>query len=147
ATALPNDLLRPYPGYGNIRMWGYDGYSNYHSLQTGVNRRFDNGFMFSFFYVWSKALGINNDDFSAGVPNITEAETRRLDYSYLSPDPPHNSVTAFVYQTPGVTASRARGLLANAWQISGVYRWTSGRPYGVGFNLPGIGAANLTGTD
>ena len=37
-------------------------YGNYHSLQTGINRRYDNGFMFSFFYVWSKALGINNDD-------------------------------------------------------------------------------------
>jgi hypothetical protein len=147
ATALPNDLLRPYPGYGNIRMWGYDGYSNYHALQTGVNRRFDNGFMFSFFYVWSKALGINNDDFAAGVPNITEAETRRLDYSYLSTDRPHNFVTNFIYQTPDVTSSRVLGLLANAWQVSGVYRWTSGRPYGVGFNIPGIGAANLTGTD
>lgn len=147
ATALPTDLLRPYPGYGNIRMWGYDGYSNYHALQTGVNRRFDNGFMFSFFYVWSKALGINNDDFSAGVPNITDEETRRLDYSYLSTDRPHNFVTNFVYQMPQVTSSRVLGLLANEWQVSGVYRWTSGRPYGVGFNIPGIGAANLTGTD
>ena len=80
ATALPTDLLRPYPGYGAIRMWEYSGYSNYHSLQTGVNRRFDDGLMFSFFYVWSKALGINNDDFSAGLPNATDAEVRRLDY-------------------------------------------------------------------
>ena len=47
-------------------MWDYSGYSNYHALQTGVNRRFDDGFMFSVFYVWSKALGINNDDFAAG---------------------------------------------------------------------------------
>lgn len=147
ATALPNDLLRPYQGYGGIRMWGYDGYSNYHALQTGINRRFDRGFMFSFFYVWSKALGINNDDFSAGVPNVTEAETRRLDYSYLGTDRPHNFVTNFVYQMPEVTQSNVLGLLVNEWQISGVYRWTSGRPYGVGFNIPGINAANLTGTD
>jgi hypothetical protein len=146
ATALPTDLLRPYPGYGNIRMWNYTGSSNYHSLQTGINRRYDNGFMFSFFYVWSKALGINNDDFSAGVPNQTDAEIRRLDYSYLTNDRPHNFVTNFVYQTPEV-ASGALGLLANNWQVSGVYRWTTGRPMGVGFNIPGIGAANLTGTD
>ena len=79
----PNDLLRPYPGYGNIRMWDYSGYANYHALQTSVTRRFDNGFMFSAFYVWSKALGINNNDFAAGVPNLTEEETRRLDYSLL----------------------------------------------------------------
>jgi hypothetical protein len=46
-----------------------------------------------------------------------------------------------------VTSSRALGLLANDWQLSGVYRWTSGRPYTVNFSIPGIGAANLTGTD
>ena len=76
-------------------MWEYSGYSNYHSLQTGINRRFDDGFMFSFFYVWSKALGINNDDFSAGLPNATDAEIRRLDYCLLSTDRPHNFVTNF----------------------------------------------------
>jgi len=39
-SALPNDLLRPYPGYGNIRMWDYSGYSDYKALQTSVTRRF-----------------------------------------------------------------------------------------------------------
>jgi Carboxypeptidase regulatory-like domain/TonB-dependent Receptor Plug Domain len=147
SSALPNDLLRPYPGYGNIRMWDYTGYANYHALQTSVTRRFDAGFMFSGFYVWSKALGINNDDFSAGIPNLSEEETKRRDYSYLTYDRPHNFVLNAIYQTPSVTASKALGLLANDWQLSGVYRWTSGRPYGVGFSIPGINAANLTGTD
>ncbi len=146
ATALPNDLLRPYPGYGGIRYWGYDGYSNFHSLQAGINRRYDNGFMFSFFYVWSKALGIANDDFSSGVPNVSDEEVRRLDYSYLSTDRPHNFVTNFVYQTPEVTQNWTR-LLINNWQLSGVYRWTSGRPYSIGYNIPGINSANLTGND
>jgi hypothetical protein len=146
ATALPTDLLRPYPGYGNIRMWDYSGYSNYHALQTSVNRRFDNGFSFGVFYVWSKALGINNDDFTPGVPNLSKAETRRLDYSYVQHDRPHNFVVNWVYQTPTVV-SGPLGLLANDWQISGIYRWTSGRPYNVAFNIPDITAANLTGTD
>jgi hypothetical protein len=147
SSALPNDFLRPFRGYGGIRMWDYSGYANYHALQTSVTRRFDAGFMFSGFYVWSKALGINSTDFSAGVPNLTDEQTRRLDYSYLDYDRPHNFVVNFIYQTPTVTTSRALGMLANEWQISGVYRWTSGRPYGVGFSIPDIGAANLTGTD
>jgi hypothetical protein len=147
SSALPNDLLRPYQGYGNIRMWDYSGYGNYHSLQTSVTRRFDAGFMFSGFYVWSKALGINSNDGAAGVPNVSEEETRRLDYSYVDYDRPHNFVVNFIYQTPTVTTGKALGILANDWQISGVYRWTSGRPYGVGFSIPSIGAANLTGTD
>lgn len=146
ASALPDDLLRPYPGYNNIRLWKYDGYSNYHALQTSLNRRFDNGVMFSVFYVWSKALTIANDDFTAGRPNASAAEIRRADYSYAAYDRPHNFVVNFVYQTPKV-ASGALGVLANNWQISGIYRWTSGRPYPINFSIPNIGASNLTGSD
>jgi hypothetical protein len=146
ATALPNDFLRPYSGYGNIRMWGYDGFSNYHALQTSVTRRFEAGYMFSVFYVWSKALTIANDDFTAGVPNVSDEETRRLDYSYANYDRPHNFVVNFVYQVKDF-ASGATGYLLNGWQFSGVYRWTSGRPYAINYSIPDIGNANLTGND
>ena len=137
SAALPNDFMRPYRGYSGIRMWDYSGYGNYNSLQTSVTRRFDGGFMFSGFFVWSKALGINSDDFSPGVPNLSEEETRALDYSYLDYDRPFNFVFNFIYQTPNVTSSKMLGILANEWQLSGAYRWTSGRPYGVGFNHSG----------
>jgi hypothetical protein len=146
ATALPDDLLRPYPGYNNIRLWDYTASGNYHSLQTGLSRRFDKGFMFSAFYVWSKALTTANTDFSAGLPNASEEEIKRLDYSYAEYDRPHNFVVNFIYQTPKV-ASGALGVLANEWQISGIYRWTSGRPYPVTVSIPGVGAANILGND
>ncbi len=129
ATALPNDFLRPYQGYGNIRYWDYSGYGNYHALQTSLTRRFDSGIMLSAFYVWSKTLTINNDDFTAGAPYTDMAQVKRLDYSYASYDRPQNFVFNFVYQTPKV-ADGALGVIANNWQLSGVYRFTSGRPYG-----------------
>jgi hypothetical protein len=147
ANALPNDFLRPYQGYGNIRMWDYSGYADYKALQTSITRRFDRGFMVSGFWVWSKAQGINSTDFAAGVPNLSAAETRRLDYSLLDYDRTHNFTINAIYQIPSVTSSRGLGYLVNDWQLSGVYRWTSGRPYAVNFSIPGIGAANLTGTD
>ena len=103
--------------------------------------------MFSVFHVWSKALGISNDDFSAGAPFTDKAAVRRLDYSLLNYDRTHNFTANFVYQTPHVTSARALGVVANDWQLSGVYHWTSGRPYGVGYTIPGIGQANLTGND
>ena len=127
-------------------MWDYTGYGNYHALQTSVTRRFDKGFMFSAFYVWSKALTNSNDDFSAGLPNADEEEVSRVDYSYANYDRPHNFVVNFIYQVPKV-ASGALGVLANDWQLSGIYRWTSGRPYPVTFSIPGIGNANLIGND
>ena len=147
STALPTDLLRPFPGYGAIRMWEYSGYSNYHAMQTGITRRYDDGLMFSFFYVWSKALGINNDDFAAGLPNQTDEEVRRLDYSYVNTDRPHNFVFNAIYELPfmkeqDTVASKILG----GWQLSGVYRWTSGRPQGVGYSIPNINNSNLTGS-
>jgi hypothetical protein len=145
-TALADDFLRPYQGYSTIRLWEYGAFSNYHALQTSLNRRFDNGLMLSVFYVWSKALGTADSDGSLVRPNATEEENRRANYSYLGYDRPHTFVVNFVYQTPRV-ARGALGLLANDWQISGVYRWMSGTPYPVNFFVPGIGNANLTGSD
>jgi hypothetical protein len=77
---------------------------------------------------------------------VSDAEVRRLDYSYASFDRPHNFVVNFIYQLPRF-ANGAAGYALNDWQFSGVYRWTSGRPYTAGFSIPGIGATNLTGTD
>ena len=146
ATALPDDLLRPYQGYNTIRMWDYTGWGNYNALQGGITKRFDKGFMVSAFYVWSKALTVNNDDFTAGLPSTDKDAIKRLDYSYASYDRPNNFVLNFIYQVPKF-ASGALGVLANDWQISGVYRWTTGLPYRVTYSIPGIGNANLSGTD
>jgi hypothetical protein len=146
ATALPDDLLRPYQGYNTINMWDYTGWGNYNALQGGVTRRFDKGFMVSAFYVWSKALTVNNTDGDTGLPSTDKDEIKRVDYSYASYDRPHNFVFNFIYQVPKF-AHGALGAIANDWQISGVYRWSSGLPYRVGFSIPGIGNNNLSGTD
>jgi hypothetical protein len=145
ATALPVDFLRPYRGYGKSNMNEFSAFSNYHALQAGLTRRFDRGLMFGATYAWSKALGVVNDDFSSGRPDGPEAD-RRANYSYLSSDRPHNFVANFVYQAPRV-ADGFLGVLANGWQVSGIYRWTSGTPYPITFDIPGYGAINLTGSD
>jgi hypothetical protein len=146
-SPLPDDLLRPYQGYNNIRMWGYDGKANYNAFQTSLSRRFDMGLMFNVFYVRSKTMTDSNDDFTAGRFNVSEAERRRADWSYASYDRPNNFVINLVYQTPKLTDNWALGLLTNNWQISGIYRWMSGTPYTLNFSIPNIGAAQLTGSD
>jgi len=144
-ATLSADFMRPYQGYGEIRLHDYKGFSNYHSLQTSLQRRFDNGFMLSAFYVWSKALGIADNDYSTIWPNTTEAENRRVNYSYVSTDRPHNFVVNFVYQSPRI-ATGAAGAILNDWQISGIYRWLSGTPYAVNFSVPGVNSQTLTGS-
>ena len=90
-------------------MWDTTGYSNYHALQTSINRRFDNGLMFSVFYVWSKTLGPAATRLDhAGFRTPPTRRTRRVDYSYTDYDRPHNFVVNFVYQTPKVASGVAR---------------------------------------
>jgi hypothetical protein len=141
-NALPDDLLRPYAGYGSIRMWGFTGYSNYHAMQTGLTRRFDQGYMFAAFYVWSKNLGTGNNDWTTRQPYSDKATNDRVNYSYTQYDRPHNLVLNAIYQVPKVAGSGLGAVLVNDWQISGVYRWNSGRPYGVTANVSGY---DLTG--
>jgi hypothetical protein len=56
-NALAQDFLRPYQGYGNIRLWEFEAYSDYKALQTTVSRRFQRGLMFNFNYTRSEAKG------------------------------------------------------------------------------------------
>jgi hypothetical protein len=147
ANALPDDFLRPYKGYGNIQYVGYDGKANYNALQTSLSRRFDDGFMFQASYVWSKTLTDSDSDFFIGRFGASPEEIRRADWSYAAFDRPHTFVLNLVYQTPKLTENAALGLLANDWQISGIYRWMSGTPYNITFSIPGYGAGNLTGSD
>ena len=65
-NAYDANFLRPYQGYGNINLRLYDANSNYHGLQTQVDRRFANGLFLNANYTFSKALDTQdlNTDFS-----------------------------------------------------------------------------------
>jgi hypothetical protein len=127
-------------------MWDYSGWANYHALQTSISRRFENGIQFSAFYVFSKTLTTNStdgagaggggNDTTSGLPASNKDLIRQYDYSLADYDRPHNFVFNFIYQTPRV-ASGVLGYLVNDWQLSGIYRYSSGRPYKVGFSIPG----------
>jgi hypothetical protein len=143
SNALPTDLLRPYQGYSAIRLWEFSAYSNYKALQSTISRRFDKGLMFSFNYTRSSAKGIAGGDWDGAR---IDGKDREANYGPLAMDRPNVFVMSFVYQTPKVSDG-ALGYLTNDWQLSGNYRWMSGAPYGVGFSISGIGAANLTGSD
>jgi hypothetical protein len=143
ANAETTDLLRPYQGYSSIRLWEFSAFSNYKALQTTLSRRFDRGFMFSVNYTRSSAKGIAGGDWDGARIDYRD---REANYGPLAQDRPNVFVMGFVYQTPDIVKGPL-GWAANGWQLSGNYRWMSGAPYGVGFSISGIGAANLTGSD
>jgi hypothetical protein len=149
ATALPVDFLRPYQGFGQIQYIEPASSSNYHSLQTSLQRRFNKGLLLGVNYTWSKALGTQGQDLpgvtSFGAPRI-DGNQRNANYGPQDFDRPHNFNVNWVYELPRATTNNALGHVLNNWQISGIYRYQTGAPYNIGFSIPNISAYTLTGT-
>jgi hypothetical protein len=145
---LPVDLLRPFQGFGQIQYIEPSTSSNYHSLQTSLNRRFSRGLLLGVNYTWSKALGTQSSD----LPNVTtfgapnNIDNRRANYGPLDFDIRHNFSANFVYELPKATENRGLGYALNDWQLSGVYHYVTGQPYNIGINVSGVSAYTLTGT-
>ena len=149
ATALGVDFLRPFQGFGNISYIEPASSSNYHSLQTSVNRRFQKGLLLGVNYTWSKAMGTQANDLPGingfGAPRIDNNQ-RNANYAPQDFDRRHNFNVNWVYELPKATENRVLGYALNEWQLSGIYRYQSGQPYNIGFSIPGISAYTLTGT-
>ena len=138
----------PIQGYGNIRMWDYSGYAQLPRAadrdQPAVRQRvhvlgllrLEQGAR----HQQRRLLGGPAERHRRGDPAprllVLPATTGRT-----------TSCINFIYQTP---QGRQRRRSA-CWPTTGSSRAsTAGRaagPYGVGYSIPGIGAANLTGND
>jgi outer membrane receptor protein involved in Fe transport len=148
ARALPVEFLRPFQGYGQIRYIEPASSSNYHSLQTSLNRRFRRGLLLGVNYTWSKALGTQSNDLQgvAGFGAAHILDNRRANYGPLDFDRRHNFNVNWVWELPKATENRALGYALNNWQFSGVYRYVTGEPYNILFTIPGVSGYTLTGT-
>jgi hypothetical protein len=148
ATALPLDFLRPFRGFGNISLIEPSASSNYHSLQTSLQRRYTKGLLLGVNYSWSKVLGTQTDDLPGingfGAPHIID--NRRANYGVLNFDRPHNFNINFVWDLPKGTSKTGLGYALNGWQLSGIYRYQTGAPFNITPNIAGLSGYGLTGT-
>ncbi|MBL8206352.1 MAG: TonB-dependent receptor [Blastocatellia bacterium] len=148
AKALPVDFLRPYQGFGNISFIEPSASSNYHSLQTSVQRRYTKGLLLGVNYTWSKVLGTQTNDLPGingfGAPHVLD--NRRANYGPLDFDRTHNFNVNFVWDLPRATENTSLGYALNGWQLSGIYRLVSGEFLNVGANVNGLSTYGLTGT-
>jgi hypothetical protein len=139
-NALDADFLRPYQGYGNINMRLYDANSNYHGLQTQVDRRFANGLFLNANYTWSKALSTQDTN---GEFSRIDGFDKQANYGPAAFDRRHIFNFNWVYQVPGrQNAGALMSGLVNNWQISGGYRLESGTPYTLTWSVNGISTNN-----
>jgi hypothetical protein len=134
---LPDSLLRPYPGWGNLTYFAPNVNSNYNGLQVAANHRMSHNLTFAIAYTWSKAMDIVDTDLAIGTPTYM---TMSRNYDVAGFDQTHIFSLNYTYNFP-VAASLKANPVANAvlsnWQISGVTTFASGQPIAPAFTAIG----------
>ena len=130
ATVQRQQLLRPFPQFGNIRTRRDDGSSIYHAAQLRVEKRFTQDYTLLASYTWSKLL----ERVSFLNPTDTDYEKR-----ISANDAPHRIVVSGIWELPFGRNRRWGGnwnglaeSLFGGWQVQGIWQAQSGRPLELG---------------
>jgi hypothetical protein len=130
--------LRPYKGYGVIRLSENAGYSKYNSLQLAVDRRYLNGLKFGMAYTLGKS--VDNASDKRNILFNTYDDT-----GYEGPsnfDRRHVFVFHYIYDLPFFkTQDSILSRVVGGWQISGATFMRTGTPIWVtrGDDIAGVG--------
>lgn len=150
----PRNILAPgaprvHPNFGPIQPRTNGGDSNYHSLQTRLERGFTNRLLFRLAYTFSKAIdNVNSEVFvtSGGSSRASDLlgnlGGRRVDRSVATYDVPHVASFSFLYDIPGASENRFVRGITSGFTLSGIWRIQSGAvetAYLNGFDINGDG--------
>ncbi|HEV2488777.1 MAG TPA: carboxypeptidase-like regulatory domain-containing protein [Candidatus Acidoferrales bacterium] len=142
--------------YASLYSWGSIGTSDFHAGEWTLRKKFSQGYTFDLNYTYSKSmdegslaerLGLFGTDSFDGFSSseIINSWNPRLQRSVSDWDTKHQINMNWVAQIPvgkgrhfGSGMNRAMDAIVGGWQLSGLYRWTSGFPFSVGdgFNFP-----------
>ncbi|MEJ7607920.1 MAG: hypothetical protein WKF37_17040 [Bryobacteraceae bacterium] len=142
-TPLPDNFLRPLPGFADIQYIEMASNSNYHSLQTQVNKRFSQGLQFGVSWTWSKAMNLVNGNNDAVNPFL---DYRSRNYGKSSFDRTHNFVVNYTYNIPKLSKVWNNPVAKwgfDNWDLSGVTSFISGAPLGLSYSL--VSGADVVG--
>jgi hypothetical protein len=120
-----DNALRPYLGYSVINQRRSDSNSNYNAMQLyAAKRRGD--LLATVSYTWSKAL----TDASNFNDNLEDPFNRNFNYGVATFDRRHIFVTTYTYAPSFFRKSKGlTKFLLDGYEISGIARYQSGRPY------------------
>ena len=140
---------RVHPTFGPVQPRTNGGDSNYHSLQTRLERGFRRGLLFRFAYTFSKAIDdVNSEVFvtSGGTSRPSDLlgnlGGRRVDRSVATYDVPHVASVSFLYDIPTASENRIVRAITSGFTLSGIWRIQSGAvetAYLSGFDINGDG--------
>ncbi len=152
ATVANIQARRAYQQYTAVEDHATIGYSQYHSLQLTLNKRFSGGFTLLASYTLGKNVGLTASPHE-GRLGPRHPFNYGLDKGRMDFDVRHRFVNSFVWRLPGqarLAGSPLRHLLAG-WETTGILLLQSGAPFtvraGVETSLFGIGndTADLIG--
>jgi hypothetical protein len=153
-------LLRPFAGLGNINQNTTEFYDTYHSIQTAFQRRFQSGFSFGVNYTLGLSLEGNTGlqkrlqhDPNTGAISVRADQAEYEELNKQLNLQRHVMNANAVWDMPDLQTSgsgagkKALGYILNDWQLSGVFRVSSGNRYDLGYSYQNNGASvNLTGS-
>lgn len=131
------------PQYASLYAWRTIGNSAYHGLQLSLRKRFSQGVQFDFNYTLSKSIDLSSDaeritpwgGLGGQVINSWDYKALRAVSDF---DARHQITANWVAELPfgrnRAIASNVNGFLdaiIGGWQLTGIYRWTSGLPFSV----------------
>jgi len=134
-SALPNNFLKPYQGFGTLYLYEFANNSNYHSLQASIQHRLGRKFNLDANYTFSKALDCSDGYSSAVDPFL---DPRERNYGPAGFDRRHVFSSNFYWTLPSPgrsTGLRPLGWIADNWALSGVARMMTGGPVTPSYSL------------
>ncbi len=131
-NSLENVALRvPYLGYQPVGVQGsgFDGSSNYNSLQVTLRKSFSHGLILQAAYTYSKDLS-NINYYSGGAvgANINNASNLAAQYGPVYFNRPQRVVINYSYDLPFGKHDGMLGKLTEGWNVSGVTTIQDGGP-------------------
>lgn len=139
------------PQYAALYAWRSLGTANYNAMQVVLKHRLSHGVQFDFNYTYSKSIDLSSDAERQGVfggIGGNQIINSWSPFQFRAPsdfDTTHQFNSNWIVDLPfGRNRAIGRGMgkgldaLVGGWQLSGLYRWTSGFPISVfnGFNFP-----------
>lgn len=144
--------LRPFPQYGSIYQNFEDaGVSTYNALQVQAQKRFSNGLTYLVSYTLSRNLTNTDSGFASFNAGALNTYDQKAEYAIADNDQTHLLNISGVYELPlgpgkplMHSNNLANRLLVGGWQLSGIFQYSSGTPFGIGANGCPLASINYT---
>jgi hypothetical protein len=127
ATVANTQARRGYQAFGTIEEESTLGYSQYHSFQLTINKRFSRGFTLLAAYTFSKDIGLTAAQ-GEGSLGTRDPNNWNLDKGLMPTDRPNILAISSVWQAPSPSGNKVLKGILGGWELTGILTATSGAP-------------------